>query len=103
MITKEEQKEVMTNVKDTFLYKLGGVLIGNTDSIIISVVLGTTLVGYMSNYNLVITAVNGIISIIISAIYASVGNLAVSGSPEQSNKVFNVTLGISIIWRHFVQ
>ncbi len=94
MITKEEQKEVMTNVKDTFLYKLGGVLIGNTDSIIISVVLGTTLVGYMSNYNLVITAVNGIISIIISAIYASVGNLAVSGSPEQSNKVFNVTLGI---------
>lgn len=95
IISKQEQKELLISVKDTFLYKLGGVLIGNTDSIIISVVLGTTLVGYMANYNLVITAVNGIISIVASAIYASVGNLAISNSsPEQANRVFNAVLAI---------
>lgn len=88
------KKSLIGDVKDTFLYKLGGVLISNTDSIIISVVLSTVLVGYMSNYNLVISALNGFISIITSAIFASVGNLAVENNAEKSNKIFNVVISI---------
>ena len=88
------KKEMMHDVKDTFLYKVGGVLISHTDSIIISVVLSTMLVGYLSNYNLIISGLNGFISIITSAIFASVGSLAVENNPEKSNKIFNVVISI---------
>lgn len=91
-IAKEQKKELFSNVKDTFLYKLGGVLVNNTDSIIISATLSTLLVGYLANYNLIITAISGFTSIIVSAIYASVGNLSVENNPEKSRKIFNTTL-----------
>ena len=91
-VTKEQKKELFSNVKDTFLYKLGGVLVNNTDSIIISTTLSTLLVGYLANYNLIITAVSGFTSIFVNSIYASVGNLSVENNPEKSRKIFNTTL-----------
>lgn len=92
VLSKQEKREIFVNVKDTFLYKLGGVLINNTDSIIISAVLSTLLVGYLANYNLVISALTGFISLIANAIFASVGNLSIEGDSQKSNKIFNVFL-----------
>ena len=93
-LTKEDKKGLMSNVKDTFWYRLGGVIITNTDSIIISVVLSTTLVGYLSNYNMVINALTGIIAMVSSALFASVGSLAVENDAKKSNKIFNVMISI---------
>lgn len=93
-LTNDDKKGLMNDVKDTFLYRLGGVLITNTDSIVISVILGTLFVGYISNYNLVISSINGFIVILTSAIFASVGNMAVEKNPTKSNEIFNVVISI---------
>ena len=87
-LDNEKRKEIKIGIKDIFLYKIGGTLITNTDSIIISAMLGTTLVGYLSNYNLIITALTGFLSSLTSAIFASVGNMAVTSSKENVYKVF---------------
>ncbi|MGN0787737.1 MAG: lipopolysaccharide biosynthesis protein [Candidatus Onthoplasma sp.] len=91
-LSKENKKDLIIKVKDTFLYRLGGVLITNTDSIIISSVLSTLLVGYLSNYNLIITAINGIVSVITNALFSSVGNLALEHNSVKSKQIFNVML-----------
>lgn len=93
-LSKSEKQDLMSNVKDTFLYKIGSVIINNSDSIIISTVLSTVVVGYLSNYNMIITALNGFVSILTSSLFASIGNLAVENNPEKSKRIYDVVLFI---------
>ena len=37
-----------------FLYKIGGVLLNNTDNILISTLVGTITVGFYSNYSMIV-------------------------------------------------
>lgn len=89
-LTKSEKKEVFSNVKATFLYKIGGVIQQNTDSILISIFVGTVLVGYYSNYILIINGVISIITVIFNAVKASLGNYLAEKSKdtEQMYKLY---------------
>lgn len=71
----KEKKEIWKNVKSLLLYKIGIVFQGNTDSVLISVFVGTVMVGYYSNYILIVNQVTGVIVLLFTAIKASVGNL----------------------------
>lgn len=74
----------MNNIKSMFTYKIGGVILNNTDNILISIILGTVVVGYYSNYSMIITQVSTICGIIFTAMQASLGNLAVEESAEKN-------------------
>lgn len=90
VLEKERKKETLKNVKDTFLYKLGEVLLNSTDNLLISVMLGTIIVGYYSNYSMIISAISLIITTMATAISASVGNLNTQEDSKQNYKIFNV-------------
>ena len=90
VLEKERKKETLKNVKDTFLYKLGEVLLNSTDNLLISVMLGTIIVGYYSNYSMIISAISLIITTMATAISASVGNLNAQKDSKQNYKIFNV-------------
>lgn len=93
-----EKKEVFSNVKSTFIYKLCSVLQTNTSSIIISIFVGTIVVGYYSNYLLVVNAITGLITLVFSSIKSSVGNFLVEGkTSEEKNKLFNA-LELIVFW-----
>ena len=47
---KVNQRELFKNIKATFLFKISDTILDQTDSIIISVMFGTVVVGYYSNY-----------------------------------------------------
>ncbi len=88
-IDDREKKEIKKNIFSTFTYKIGAVLIKNTDAILISTIVSTIAVGLYSNYNMIVTAINGFINMIIYGVFASIGNLGAINDKEKSLHVFN--------------
>ena len=68
----------------------GELLLNSTDNLLISVMLGTIIVGYYSNYSMIISAISLIITTMATAISASVGNLNAQTDSKQNYKIFNV-------------
>lgn len=79
---------IYKNVKAMCVTKISGVILNQTDSIIISILLGTIYVGYYSNYYMLIIYLNSIYSIIVTSMEASVGNLNAEGNQEKSYSVY---------------
>lgn len=74
-ISQNETKRIFTDIKALTISKIAGVVANGTDSIIISKIMGLTSVGLVSNYSLIINAVNGLFWSFLSGITASIGNL----------------------------
>lgn len=96
-LPKEERKGIFKNIFSIFQYKIGSVILNGSDNIIISGVLKTTLVGLVSNYNMVILAIQSIMNQAFGSIQASVGNHVVSENKEKQYDVFN-TLWLISFW-----
>lgn len=91
-LDKEEKKNILTTIKSGFIYKLSAVLLNGTDNILISGLVGTIWVGYISTYDTVITSIMAFVYIIFSSVTASVGNLGVKEEPKKKLEVFNILL-----------
>lgn len=92
-----EKKSIYANMKSIFIYKISGVLLNGTDNTLISILIGTVWVGFYSNYNLVIVALNNFINIIYSSATASIGNLIVNEKPRKRFEIFQSMQAISLI------
>lgn len=92
-LSREEKTKIIDNIKSTFLYKIAAVILNNTDNILISIIVGTAFVGYYSNYYLIVSYITTFISIFITGITASLGNLNSEKNVEASYKMFNI-LGV---------
>lgn len=82
-LSKEDKKQIFSNVGSTFLYKIGGVIQTNTDSILISIYVGTIMVGYYSNYTMIISSITSLLTMLFSAIKASLGNFIQTYSDDK--------------------
>ena len=91
-INNDIKIEVINNLKATFLYKLGATIITSTDNILISVLLGTAMVGYYNNYFIVVAMVNSIIMILINSVLASIGNYNATMDPKSKYELFQFML-----------
>lgn len=87
-LSKKEIEDISTNIISLFVYKAGSVVLNGTDNILISALIGVKTVGICSNYLLIISTVNTIMSKIRSAFAASVGNLNATESPYKKKKIF---------------
>lgn len=85
-----DKKQLVSNIKATFLYKISAVILNNTDNILISVIVGTIAVGYYSNYYMVITYIASFVSIFITGITASLGNLNAQRDAKASYGMFKM-------------
>ncbi len=86
------QIELFKNIKATFLFKISDTILDQTDSIIISIMFGTLVVGYYSNYYMLISYIVAIASIIANGLVASFGNLNTEGNMEKSHEMFRASL-----------
>ena len=89
-LSKEELSPIKQNVFALVVHKLGDVVVNQTDNILVSAFVSISVVGYLSNYNMLITSVGAFISIIFSSAVASFGNLIASSTPEYEYKIFRV-------------
>lgn len=89
---KIDTSNIKENIKSVFIYRIGSVIMNNTDAILISVIVSTVSVGYYSNYNLIITTVILFIGMFIKTLYSSIGNLNAEGNKLKSYEFFNSLL-----------
>lgn len=87
-LSKIEKMTIFQNIKSMFLYKVFGVILYNSDNILISMIVGTVYVGYNSNYVTIINAVNKLVGIFYSSITASIGNLNATQDHKKKFEIF---------------
>lgn len=88
-LEKAEKNKIFKDVKALFLYKFGSIALNGTDNLIISAMIGVTVVGLTSNYVLIFTSVTAIMGKIIHSFVAPVGNLNATSDVKKQEKVFN--------------
>lgn len=92
LVVEFDKKPIKQRVFSTFLYKIGSVLINNTDNILISIIVSTAAVGLYSNYYTVISAITGFIAIITMSLISGIGNLGANGNKQRLHEIFDVLL-----------
>lgn len=93
-IGQKDKKNIWEMLRATFVYKVGVIVMNNTDNILISTIVTTAAVGYYSNYKMVETVVSQFIGILIKAITASIGDLNAEDNKEHSLRTFRVLVFI---------
>ena len=93
----KEVKDIFRNLYSVFLYKVSGVMLNATDNTLISVLVGTSVVGYYSNYSMIILNATNLINTLFYSLTASLGNLVVKEDSEKRYKVFQMMQSVSVI------
>lgn len=84
-------KEIFKNLYSVFVYKISYVMLNATDNTIISIFVGTNMVGYYSNYSMLTTKIIAMMNAVFYAFTSSIGNLVVTEKPK---KRYDTFLGI---------
>lgn len=96
-LSKAERSIIFADIGALAMYQISGVVLAGTDSIVISSMLGTSLVGYLSYYKLLSNGITSICQQFFTGANASVGNLAVEGDREKQYELFK-ELNFGIFW-----
>lgn len=89
-LPKGDKRKIFHEVKGLAVHQFASVAVYATDSIVISSIptLGVAVVGAVSNYNLIINSISGLILVVMNSVVAGFGNLAVSSSKFRFLQVF---------------
>lgn len=84
----ETKTGIISNTKALSLHYIGNYLVNGTDNIIISGFLGVVIVGFYSNYFMIISTLRQFLNQFSTGILASFGNVLASESKEKAYDVF---------------
>ena len=96
-IEKDESREIFQNIRSGFIYKVSSVLLSSTDNTIISVMFGTVLVGYYSNYGMIINKLALLLTTMFGTLSGSIGNLIATESYKKRYEVFSMIQAMSFM------
>ena len=88
-LSKQETKEIMTTVRQTFVGKLSNRVLNSTDNILISMLVGTNLVGVYSQYSMFVNGFLRLFSQVNESVVGSIGNIIAVESKDRSKQTFN--------------
>ncbi len=74
LLVDKYKPRIARYVKDVFVSRIGAVVFYSTDNVILSLIKGSLITGYLSNYTLVTTQLNTVVSQVLSSIQATFGN-----------------------------
>lgn len=89
-LSKEETGEIVNKTKALVFHKVGDVARLQTDSMIISSFINVTLVGFVGNYNMVLSSVSNVVNIFFNSVLSGFGNLIATESKEKQYQLFKV-------------
>jgi len=96
-IDTKTKTDIFTKVKGLIFHKVGGFLVLGSDNIIISVLFGVKTVGLYTNYSMIVTAIENLLSQVFSSITASIGNLLVEENSEKSYQTYKRLLFFNFV------
>ncbi|EOU2062761.1 O-unit flippase, partial [Clostridium perfringens] len=82
-IEYNEKKELMKNIRAMFMHKIGSLVVNSTDNIVISKFVGLGALANYTNYQIIISALQSIVSQGLSGLTSSIGNMIASENKEQ--------------------
>lgn len=88
-LPKEEKKQIFFSVKQVFVGKLSNRVLNSTDNILISTLVGTTLVGVYSQYSMFTNGFLRLFSQINEAVVGSIGNLLAVESKKHAKETYD--------------
>lgn len=95
----EEKKEITKNVKALFLHRIGGIVVNNTDTLLMSKFIGIGTVGLYTNYRMIITTVTNVLYQIVSSFTASLGNVGVENNEKKFYEIYKeLNIGCYIMY-----
>lgn len=87
-LDKKTKQNLFQNIKALFIGKIGYIISQSSDNLVISSMISVSTVGLYSNYTILVTSVSGFVSMFVSSITASMGNLIASESKEKQYSIF---------------
>ena len=97
MLSKKEIWDLIKNVKALTVTKISGIIVNNTDNIVITYFKGLVTTGVISNYTLLINAFSSLVNQVFVGLTGSVGNLNAVESEEHKYEVFK-SLNLINFW-----
>ena len=88
-LPKEERSQIFGNIRNIFVKQFAGRVVDSTDNLLISSLVSTLLVGYYSNYLVVIGVFKQLTDRMMNAAMASMGNLFVTEKTENKIQTLN--------------
>lgn len=98
-IGEDDRATLSRNIKAIVWHRLGAVVLGGTDSIVMAKFVGVVSVGLYSNYLMIASALNVVLGVMFSSITASVGSLGVEANNERQAATFRV-LDVAVFWAY---
>lgn len=89
-LPKEDKKGIFSNVKGLVVHQFAGVAVHATDNIIISSMISVVVVGYISNYNLIITTITGFLDVVFSSFSSTFGNVYATQTKQEFYNYFKI-------------
>lgn len=87
-LSPEIRRDIVKKVKGLLFHKIGSYIVYGTDNLIISKMVSIVAEGLYSNYLTIITPLTNIISQMIIALQASVGNLLVDNNKKKNYEIY---------------
>lgn len=87
-LSHEQIKGIFKNVYSVFVFRLGSLLFNSVTNIVTSIIVGTIVVGYYSNYTMVVSQLEGLFMMAIGAIAAGVGNVMVIETKQRQYQIY---------------
>lgn len=88
-LPKNEQKALFSNIRDLMVYKVSGLLVNSTDNILITFFNGLATTGIASNYTLLVSTLNALLSQIFNGLTASIGNHNATEATDKRYQMFS--------------
>lgn len=87
-LSREDKQGITKNIKAMFMHKIGTVAVQNTDSLLISSMIGIVSTACYTNYQLIIGSVRQVLTHAFQGVSASIGNLGVEKDDQKLTAVF---------------
>lgn len=87
-LEKKEVSKIFKDITSISFFRVGSTLFNSTDNIVISFLLGTVIVGYYSNYFMIISQINIVIILLIRSFTAGIGNVVAKESLDKQYELF---------------
>lgn len=96
-LNSEIKKDVLEKTKAQLFHKIGLLGTNTINNILISSIISVIVLGYFSNYILIITAISNIFSLMFNAIVPVIGHARQEMSGEQFEKLFRKIYTIGVV------
>lgn len=96
-LSKSDTKSILKDTYACLCHKIGATVVGGTDSLVLTKYVGLGVVGMYSNYNMIVSSIQSILTSAIVNITSSIGNYTIESTEEENEKLY-LNMQFIVLW-----